>query len=87
MHPGLIDLRTEPSISVIIQRDTLKANVSLCTRQCVVVYSTEPDEKQVGSDRVKMILDRDWSEKENSSIEFNWTSISAAGYVFPYRIW
>lgn len=45
MHPGLIDLRTEPSISVIIQRDTLKANVSLCTRQCVVVYSTEPDEK------------------------------------------
>jgi hypothetical protein len=28
-----------------------------------------------------MILDRYWSENENSSIEFNWTSISASGPV------
>lgn len=47
----------------------------------VVVYSTEPDERRVGSDGVKMILDRDWSENEDLSIEFNWTSISAAGSV------
>lgn len=47
----------------------------------VVVYSTEPGEKRVGSDAVKITLDRDWSENENLSIEFNWTSISAAGSV------
>ena len=47
----------------------------------VVVYGTEPDEKKVGSKAIKMILDRDWSENDNSSIEFNWTSISAAGPV------
>ena len=47
----------------------------------VVVYSTEPSEKRIGPDAVKIILDRDRSENENLSIEFNWTSISAAGSV------
>lgn len=47
----------------------------------VVVYSTEPDEKSVGFDGIKLILDHDWSGNKSLSIEFNWTSISAAGSV------
>lgn len=45
----------------------------------VVVYGSEPDEKRVGLDEIKMVVDRDWSEHGNTSLEFNWISISSAG--------
>lgn len=45
------------------------------------LYATEADEKRIGLEEIKLQLERNWSQTEALSFEYNWISISAAGAV------
>lgn len=47
----------------------------------VVIYGTGAEEKCVGPEKIKAQFERDWSQIEEPSLEYNWISISAAGNV------
>ena len=46
-----------------------------------VMYGTQADEKRMGLSGIKAQAERDWSQSNAASIEYGWTSISAAGNV------
>jgi ketosteroid isomerase-like protein len=47
----------------------------------VVLFSLDAEGKHIGLDEIKTQFESEWSQFEAASIEFNWTSISAAGTV------
>lgn len=47
----------------------------------VVMYGTGADEKRVGLAEIRRQIERDWHQSETTSINYRWTSISAAGSV------
>jgi uncharacterized protein (TIGR02246 family) len=60
----------------------LKSAMSLIAPDAdVVIYGTGADEKRVGPKEIKAQFERDWSQIEDPALEYNWTSISAAGNV------
>ena len=61
------DLKTALSL---IAPDTM----SLC-------MARSADEKRIGLKEIKAQFERDWSQIEDPSLEYNWTSISAAENV------
>jgi ketosteroid isomerase-like protein len=84
-----IDNKTETEVMGVLNKfaeyyskqDTKSLMSLFAADNDVVIYGTEPDEKCVSSNGVKMILDHNWSENESLSIEYNWTSISAVGSI------
>jgi len=60
----------------------LKSAMSLIAQDAdVVIYGTGADEKRIGPEEIKAQFECDWSQIEDPSLEYNWTSISAAGNV------
>jgi ketosteroid isomerase-like protein len=47
----------------------------------IVLFSLDTEGNHIGLDEIKTQFEREWSQFEAASIEFNWTSISAAGAV------
>jgi ketosteroid isomerase-like protein len=47
----------------------------------VVMYGTGADEKRIGVSEVLAQANRDWSQTDSAAIDFQWTSVSAAGPV------
>ena len=47
----------------------------------VVAIGTGVDERCVGLDEFRQVVERDWSQSEAASIEIGWHSVSAAGSV------
>jgi len=47
----------------------------------VVLYGTGADEKRLGSDQIRIQIERDWSQTESLAMSFALSSISAAGPV------
>ncbi len=46
-----------------------------------IMFGTQADEKRIGLAEIKAQAERDWSQTEANSIEYEWTSISAANGV------
>jgi uncharacterized protein (TIGR02246 family) len=46
-----------------------------------IMFGTQADEKRIGPAEIKAQAERDWSQTEAGSIEFEWASISAANGV------
>jgi ketosteroid isomerase-like protein len=47
----------------------------------VVTIGTGADEKRVGLAEIQMQVERDWAQSEATSLEWGWSSVSAAGSV------
>jgi ketosteroid isomerase-like protein len=47
----------------------------------VVTIGTGADEKRVGLAEIQMQAERDWAQSEATSLEWGWSSVSAAGSV------
>jgi ketosteroid isomerase-like protein len=47
----------------------------------VVLFGTGADEKRVGLAEIRAQAERDWAQSETFSVEWGWTSVSAAGAV------
>lgn len=83
------DIATEKAVRVVLDkfaesyaRRDLKSAMSLIAPDAdVVIYGTGADEKRIGSEAIKAQFERDWSQIEDPALEYNWTSISAAGNV------
>jgi ketosteroid isomerase-like protein len=63
------------------KRDLNSAMSLIAPDADVVIYGTGADEKCVGPEKIKAQFERDWSQMEEPALEYNWTSISAAGNV------
>jgi len=61
------------------ERDLDKMMSLFATDEDFVVFGTGVDEKRVGKNEVRSLFKRDWSQSEESSITYNWKSISAEG--------
>lgn len=60
----------------------LKSAMSLIAPDVdVVMYGTGAEEKCIGPEAIKAQFERDWSQIEEPALEYDWTSISAAGNV------
>jgi ketosteroid isomerase-like protein len=83
------DDATEKAIKAVLEKfaesyakQDLKTALSLIAPDPdVVMYGTSADEKRVGLKEIKAQFERDWSQIETPSLEYKWTSISAAGSV------
>ncbi len=63
------------------KRDLNSAMSLIAQDADVVIYGTGTEEKCVGPEKIKAQFERDWSQIEEPALEYNWTSISAAGNV------
>ncbi|KKG10208.1 nuclear transport factor 2 family protein [Methanosarcina sp. 2.H.A.1B.4] len=83
------DSVTEKAVKDVLDKFTesyarrdLKSAMSLIAPDAdVVMYGTGADEKRVGFEEIRAQFERDWSQIEEPALEYNWTSISAAGNV------
>ncbi len=83
------DSETEKAVRDVLEKFAesyakrdLKSAMSLIAPDAdVVMYGTGADEKCVGPEKIKAQFERDWSQIEEPALEYNWTSISAAGDV------
>jgi len=83
------DNSTEKAIKAVLEKfaesyakQDLKTALSLIAPDDdVVIYGTSADEKRIGLKEIKAQFERDWSQIEAPSLEYNWTSISAAENV------
>lgn len=80
---------TEKAIKAVLEKfvesyakQDLKTALSLIAPDDdVIMYGTSADEKRIGLKEIKAQFERDWSQIEDPALEYNWTSISAAGNV------
>ncbi len=83
------DSETEKAVRDVLEKFAesyakrdLKSAMSLIAPDAdVVMYGTGADEKCVGPEKIKAQFERDWAQIEEPALEYNWTSISAAGDV------
>lgn len=47
----------------------------------VVMFGTGVDEKRIGLPQIKAQAERDWSQTESTTLEFDWTSVSSSDTV------
>ncbi len=83
------DSETEKAVRDVLEKFAesyakrdLKSAMSLIAPDAdVVMYGTGADEKCIGPEKIKAQFERDWAQIEEPALEYNWTSISAAGDV------
>jgi ketosteroid isomerase-like protein len=63
------------------QRDIERLMALFAPDPDVVTIGTGADEKRVGLVEIQMQAERDWAQSEATSLEWGWSSISAAGSV------
>jgi uncharacterized protein (TIGR02246 family) len=71
----------EKFVESYAKRDLKSAMSIIAPDADVVIYGTSADEKRIGPKEIKAQFERDWSQIEEPSLEYNWISISAAGNV------
>jgi ketosteroid isomerase-like protein len=83
------DAQTEAAVRNVLdrlaqsyaQRDWEVLRAILAPDPDVLMYGTQADEKRIGLGEIKAQAERDWSQSESGSIEYDWTMVSAAGDV------
>lgn len=80
---------TEEAIKVLLdefvksyaEQDLEKAISIIAPDANVVFYGTGAKEKCVGREEIRAQFEKDWSQIEAPTLEYNWTLISSAGNV------
>jgi len=81
------DAKTKAEVMAVLNK-FLEANEKKNWDNLQALFAPDPDvvmigvhEKSVGMAEIKAFVKRSWSQSEASSIEYGWTSVSAAGAV------
>ena len=83
------DAATEAGIKAVldnvargyVQRDMDLVLSAFAPDPDLVLYGTGADEKRVGLAEVRTQVERDWSQTDDASMTFGWTSVWSAGPV------
>lgn len=83
------DAKTEAAVMAVLNkmaesytgRDWEGLRATLAPDPDTVMFGTQADERRVGLAEIKTQAERDWSQTEAGSMEYGWSSISAAGPV------
>ena len=81
------DPRTEENVKTILHsftdayrnRDMKAIFGCIAPDADVVMYGTGSDEKCIGSEQIRIQIERDWAQSESAVLLFDWTAVSSFG--------